>query len=61
MKYEVNMYDSISRYENCKPDASLVATSVRENNEYLYIVDEEGYNHIINLRALYAVTYKERY
>lgn len=61
MKYEVNMYDSISRYEASKPDASLVATDVKEENEFLYIVDEEGYKHIVNMRALYAVTYKEKY
>lgn len=58
MKYEVNMYDSISRYEACNPDSSLVAREISEKNEFLYIVDEDGYNHIVNLRALYAVTYK---
>lgn len=61
MKYEVNMYDSIVGYQNSKPDANLVAKSVKEKDEFLYIVDEYDYNHIINLRALYAVTYKETY
>ncbi|MBL4934102.1 hypothetical protein [Clostridium paridis] len=52
------IYLTAGSYNNEKPEISLDVYSVRRDGDYLMIEDTNGYNHIVNMIEVFAVTYK---
>jgi hypothetical protein len=52
------IYNNIDSYNSETPDVTIEIKEIKQNGDYLTLNDTSGYNHIINLTRVFAVTYK---
>lgn len=55
---ECNIYLTAQSYNEENPDINLEYSSIKREGDYLVVYDVNGYNHIINLIDVFAVTYR---